>query len=321
MKCTVLTSAIVLSVMLACPLHLLGEQKSAELPASTQVENIPSSTVAALGYDSFSVLIDGAVTKLSATDYIRGVVAAEMPALYETEALKAQAIAAYTFACYRKSTKGDAEYDITADSKTDQAYISDAAAREKWGEKAEEYLNKIQDAVCAVEGMLLTYNGECALSVYHAISSGTTASCKDVWGKDLPYLVGVTSVGDTLDTNYLTTANFSEEELATKLSELTEIDGKPQDWFKNLKVADCARVISLELCQKQVSGQEIANLLGLRSANFEISYGNGTFTFTVRGYGHGVGMSQVGANYMAKQGSSYKEILCHYYTGCEIAKG
>ncbi len=322
MKCTVLTSALLLSVMLASPLHLLREQKlptgDVSAPAATEIENIPSATVKARSFDTFSVLIDGEIQKLSAKDYIRGVVAAEMPALYEAEALKAQAVAAYTFACYRKSTKGDTEHDITADSKTDQAYTSDAACHEKWGDKADEYLDKIAAAVDAVEGELLTYNGECALSVYHAMSSGTTTACYDVWGKDLPYLVSVASVGDTLDSDYLTTAQFSEAELKEKLLPLAEINGEPQDWFKNLKVADSKRVVELELCGKSVSGGEIASALELRSANFEISYEGGTFTFTVRGYGHGVGMSQVGANYMAKQGSSYKEILYHYYKGCEI---
>lgn len=318
MKCTVLTSVIVLSVMLASPLHLLGESRVSEVPAATEIENIPSTSPEALVYDTFSVLIDGSVQELSRADYIRGVVAAEMPALYEAEALKAQAIAAYTFACYRKSTRGDAEYDITADSKTDQGYVSDAACREKWGEKAEEYLQKIADAVDAVDGMLLTYNGDCALSVYHAMSSGTTAACYDVWGKDLPYLVEVPSIGDTLDSDYLTTAEFSADELNSKLSKLSEIKGEPQDWFKNLKVAPSARVVSLELCGKEISGGKIASTLELRSANFEISYSEGKFIFTVKGYGHGVGMSQVGANYMAKQGSDYKEILYHYYKGCEI---
>ena len=320
MKCTVLTSAIVLAVMLASPLHLLSEPTTSTLPAATEIESIKEEAPKALGYDSFSVLVNGSVEELSRTDYIRGVVAAEMPALYETEALKAQAVAAYTFACYRKATRNDSQYDITTDSKTDQCYTSDAECHEKWGEKAEEYLQKINDAVKAVDGMLLTYNGDCALSVYHAISSGTTAACRDVWGKDLPYLVEVPSIGDALDSGYLTTAQFTSDELKSKLSTLSELTGEPQDWFKNLKVATSSRVVSLELCGTTVSGGAVASALGLRSANFEISYCDGSFTFTVKGYGHGVGMSQVGANYMAKQGSDYKEILYHYYNGCKLIK-
>lgn len=220
MKCTVLTSLIVLVVMLACPIGLIKNTEATTTDVAATVSGITEnkSSPSACEYKEFSVLIDGKTTTLSRKDYIRGVVAAEMPALYETEALKAQAVAAYTFACYRAEGRKGLDYDVTADSQTDQGYVSDAAAREKWGEKAEEYLDKIDRAVSDVEGQLITYNGECALAVYHAMSSGTTTACRDAWGKDIPYLVEVSSTGDKINEKYISTAEFTGDELAQKLS-------------------------------------------------------------------------------------------------------
>lgn len=320
MKCTVLTSLIVLVVMLACPIGLIKNTEAATTDVAATVSGITEnkSSPSACEYKEFSVLIDGKTTTLSRKDYIRGVVAAEMPALYETEALKAQAVAAYTFACYRAEGRKGLDYDVTADSQTDQGYVSDAAAREKWGEKAEEYLDKIDRAVSDVEGQLITYNGECALAVYHAMSSGTTTACRDAWGKDIPYLVEVSSTGDKINEKYISTAEFTGDELAQKLSAYATASSDAKNWFKNITVADSKRVVSLEFCGKELSGSTVSKALSLRSSNFSIEYNGEKFVFTVLGYGHGVGMSQTGANYMAQQGSSYKEILMHYYKGCEI---
>lgn len=321
MKCTVLTSLIVMVVVLACPIGLIENQKIEAADAAISIKDFTESKNSASPtekFKEFSVLIDGTPTKLSRRDYIRGVVAAEMPALYENEALKAQAVAAYTFACYRAARRTELPYDVTADSQIDQGYTSDAAAREKWGANAQQYLDKIDAAVAAVEGELLTYNGECALAAYHAMSSGVTTACRDAWGTDVPYLTEVTSTGDCLDEKYLSTAEFTPDELAEKLSGYKAASGDAENWFKNITVADSKRVVSLEFCGEKLTGSDVSKALALRSSNFSIEFNGEKFIFTVLGYGHGIGMSQTGANYMAKQGSSYKEILLHYYKGCKI---
>lgn len=260
----------------------------------------------------------GKIEKISANDYLCGVLAAEMPASYETEALKAQAVAAYTFALYRKERTKE-KYDITDDYKTDQSYTPLSQAQEKWGEKSSEYTAKIKSAVASVSGMYLSYENKTALSVYHAISSGKTESCKEVWGNDIPYLVATDSAFDKTSPSYISTLTLSVAELKEKLKGYT-ITESTQDYFKNIKKTDSGRVKTLNLCGKEVTGSDIQKALYLRSASFDVVCQNDSFTFTVYGYGHGVGMSQYGANAMAKQGSSYKEILYHYYKGCKIKK-
>lgn len=259
----------------------------------------------------------GKVEKISASDYLCGVLAAEMPATYETEALKAQAVAAYTFALYKKERSKE-NYDISDDYKTDQSYTPLSKAQEKWGEKSAEYTAKIKSAVAAVNGMYLSYGGETALSVYHAISSGRTESCKEVWGSELPYLVSVDSTFDKTSPSYISTLTLTTAELKEKLKSLNNLDGNAENYFKDIKKTDSGRVKTVNLCGKEVTGSDIQKALSMRSANFDITYQNDTLTFTVYGYGHGVGMSQYGANAMAKQGSSFKEILYHYYKGCKI---
>ncbi|MBR6573063.1 MAG: stage II sporulation protein D [Clostridia bacterium] len=251
-------------------------------------------------------------------DYIFGVVAAEMPALYSDEALKAQAIAAYTYAIYKSNQNTLEDYDITDNFQTDQAFTSIEKAREKWGEDANIYEEKIRNAVRSVSGKKITYNGIPILSVYHAISSGKTESALDVWGGNYDYLVSVDSMGDKLSPNYLSIAEFSVDDLRTKLSSLAEFSGEAKDYFGEIVRTESGTVKTINLCGKATSGNSIRAALDLRSANFDVSFSSDKFVFTVRGYGHGIGMSQYGAHYMAMQGKTYEEILKHYYKGCEI---
>ena len=251
-------------------------------------------------------------------DYLFGVVAAEMPALYSDEALKAQAVAAYTYALYKTNQNALENYDITDNFQTDQAFITVDKAREKWGEDADTYENKIRNAVKSVKGKKLTYNGSPILSVYHAISSGKTESAFDIWGGSYDYLVSVDSVGDKLSPNYMTTAEFHLDDLKSKLSTLCEFSGDAKDYFGEIIRTESGSVRTVNICGNAVSGSSIRAALDLRSANFEVAFSEGKFIFTVIGYGHGIGMSQYGAHYMAMQGKTYEEILIHYYKGCEI---
>ena len=317
MKRLYLVSIFILMIaMLFFPLAARGDKNGDEnLPAMGEPFLEPQSsekkTLRVLRRES------GEVEEMSVEDYLFSVVAAEMPALYETEALKAQTVAAYTYAM-RKAEASDKDYDITDDSSVDQAFTSRDKAREKWGENADTYEEKIRSAVKSVLYETVTYNGKLILAAYHAISSGKTENAADIWGGEYSYLVSVESAGDKLSPNYLSIVTFTEEEFKEKLSDLVSLSGDAASWFGDIGKTDSGSVMTAVVGGKAVSGGEIRNALSLRSSNFDLSYADGAFTFTVRGYGHGIGMSQYGAHYMAMQGKNYKEILLHYYPGCEV---
>ncbi len=318
MKKMMCISVIITLIMVICPLTVI--KNTEVLPATAVIPDSKPDEITAS--DSFRVsnTETGETKIISSKEYIFSVVAAEMPALYESEALKAQAVAAYTFACRRKAENIEKTYDITTDPSTDQGFISRVDAMERWGEKAEEYAKKIDDAVEATESLMITYKGQPISAVYHAISSGKTESCDNVWGQDLPYLKPVASEGDRLSPDYITEATFSVDQLKDKLSEITDFSGKEENFFGKCKTTESKSVTEITVCGKEVTGAKIRSLLNLRSSAFEVKYTDGQFIFTVYGYGHGVGMSQYGANYMAKQGYTFKEILSHYYTDCKIEK-
>ncbi len=257
------------------------------------------------------------IEKISAQDYIIGVIAGEISPLSSPEALKAQAVAAYTFALYRKAKAADHDYDLTDSPKTDQCYVSPQKAKEKWGEKYDEYNSLIKSAVKEVYGQKITYNGDIILAAYHAISAGATDSAKDVWGSDIPYLVSVQSMGDKLSKNYVSSVSFTEEELTEKMKTLSS-DTAQGNRFSDISASQNGLVISINYCGKKYKAEEIRKALSLASCHFTLEYKDGTYYFTTLGYGHGVGMSQCGAEYMAKQGLDYKQILTHYYKNCKV---
>lgn len=312
MKNFVISAVSVVVALLLIPLWTVAAKKSGAVKAASGAAISEKEPTAAVFHDSFKLLNHetGEISKISATDYIIGVVSAEMPALYETEALKAQAVAAYTFACYKRDTS-DTEYDVSTDFNTCQGYSSPAALKEKWGENYDTYYTKIEAAVKAVSGELLCYDGKTALTVYHAISSGKTNACSDVWGKELPYLRSVESIGDKLSKDYISTVTLTKGEVCEKL-------GVTGESFSDIKKLESGLISSLSFGGKALTGSDVQSALDLRSAAFDVAAQGESFTFTVYGYGHGVGMSQAGADYMAKQGSTYKEILYWYYPGTEI---
>ena len=309
----------VLAFMFILPLGVMKKPETAKVSAVANEVVLQDSSFRA---DTFRVLDkdSGTVTKMTAEEYIFGVLAAEMPALYDEEALKAQAVAAYTFALNRQTENADKDYDITTDMGTDQSFITEEKAREKWGDKADEYCDKLKGAVKEVENFAVTYDGKPILAVYHAISSGKTEDCENVWGKAYPYLKSVASPGDSLAPDYISKAVFSADDLRDKLSKTVELSGEPQDYFGKTERTASGTVKSIEVCGSDLSGGEIRSALSLKSSDFEVLYKDGEFVFTVYGYGHGVGMSQYGADCMAKQGSDFKEILLHYYRGCRVEK-
>ena len=317
MKGTFIVTIAVVFSMLAIPLSSLNAENSTVISTAKPQENVLYEKTEQ--EEKIKVLKDGKIYEYDVKDYVFGVVAAEMPALYEKEALKAQAVAAYTYVLYKKeSTSGD--YDISANPMVAQCFITRQEAAERWGEKANEYAQKIDECIKAVEGQILVYDNKPILAAFHAISSGKTNNCSDVWSKDLPYLKSVDSMGDCLCDGYLSEATFTAEELAEKLKDVNMASGEPKNYFSDIKTTDNGYVKELKYCGQTIRGAKLCELLKLRSSNFEIKFNENAFTFNVKGYGHGVGMSQTGADYMAKQGSNYEEILLHYYSGAKLQK-
>lgn len=312
-------AAIITAFMLLVPLAVLGEEKVTQ-------ENVTQTAVLQNKKekkgDIFKVYNHETkeITEMSAEDYIFCVVAAEMPALYEVEALKAQAVASYTYACYKREENKDKEYDISTDFNTDQSFKSEEKAREDWGENADLYVEKIKKAIKSVTGQKITYKGETILAVYHAVSCGVTYSAKDVWGKEIKYLQSADSNGDKTAKKYMQTFEFSESELKEKLGTLIS---KPEDntpLLGEVKAKGNGLVEYVKVYGQKVKGSDIRTALGLASSNFKFEKNDGKYIFTTLGYGHGVGMSQNGANVLANEGKNYKQILKHYYTGTKISK-
>ena len=313
MKKTLIIGMVLAVVMILTPLAVQGTGERDETVAVETVAKPQAKKTN--GDDCFRILNTETkeVTTISAKNYIFGVVASEMPALYEEEALKAQAVASYTYACYKRNANKGEIYDLTDDFTLDQCYQTEENLQEKWGEHWEEYSKKIKTALNAVEGEMLTYKDAPILAVYHALSGGYTYSAKEVWGKDIEYLIGVSSESDTLEENYITVKEFTEKEIEKCFDrkEGEKVFGKSETNSKGL-------VEKILVYGKEISGNEVRSKLDLPSENFTVSERNGKFIFTCKGYGHGVGMSQKGANSMAKQGFTYKEILLHYYQGAKL---
>ena len=257
---------------------------------------------------------DGSIKNINIDDYIIGVVAAEMPASFEPEALKAQAVAARTYAMYKKETR-NLDYDLIIGTK-DQAYQTNEELLKKWGVSFFKNYLKVRDAVLATEGEILTYNGQTINAFYFSMSNGYTENVESVFKSDLPYLKSVPSTWDNESIkNYEFTKTISKEDFCKSL----EI---PCDNIKieNIQKTSSNRVASLTINDKTFLGTKVRSLLGLRSTDFTIECLDNDIKITTKGYGHGVGMSQYGANGMAKENHNYKEILNYFYQNTEISK-
>ncbi len=243
-------------------------------------------------------------------DYIVGVVAAEMPASFSLEALKAQAVASRTFALYKiKSSKND--YDVVTDV-SDQAYITMDEMHEKWQNDFFQYYPKVREAVEETKNKILTFNGEVICAFYFAMSNGYTEETALVFGDTQDYLKSVESPWEKDLKNFEVTITLSQEEFCQKLDISCEkINISDIDYSKT------GRVNSLKINNKTFKGAVVRSLLGLRSTDFSIDVSD-DITITTRGYGHGVGMSQYGANEMAKLGKNYEEILNYYYQDVKL---
>ncbi|MCX7614905.1 MAG: stage II sporulation protein D [Clostridiales bacterium] len=279
-----------------------------------------------------TVLIAGEVKELTMEEYLPGVLAAEIPASFPVEALKAQAVAARTYAVYKKklvelgskppeSHKGAVLCD---DPKHCKGYVDlDAKAKELWGSKADEYVKIIKNAVKDTDGVIVTYDNQPIAAVFHAAAAKKTESAADVWGTATPYLKSVDSPGGDVSPRYigtveLTGANFKEKFL--KQYPTAKLNTPIGTWFKASKRSQAGGVISVEVGGVRVSGIAIREMFSLNSTNFTLSYNNDSITFHTTGYGHGVGLSQYGARLMALEGKTYEDIVKWYYQGVTLKK-
>lgn len=265
----------------------------------------------------------GEVENLKIDEYLYGVVAAEMPANFEKEALKAQAIVARTYTAYKIHNGSKHENaDICDDAKCCQAWITKEERFEKWNEtERENNWNKIVSAVDETAGKIITYNGEPINAFFHSNSGGTTETASNVWGGgDYPYLQSVATVGEESYTQYASTITLSKEEIVQKLQVNYPdivIDWNTENPIQILEYNESGRIRTIKFGNKNISGVEARTIFGLKSAKFTVEI-NETVTFNVVGYGHGVGLSQTGADSMAKSGANCEQIINHYYTNVKI---
>ena len=318
--------------LMLLPLAALGDAATAKappiLPASPTPVIEPSPAPTPGEWDSTHTLRvlqkDGTVEVLTAAEYLWRVLAAEMPASFEGEALRAQAVCARTYSIWKQAagSHGADGADVCTDSSCCQAYRSPEDAAQRWAEDEAVYSAKIAGAVADTDGQVLTYGGAPIQAVFFSSADGYTADAMEVWGRSLPYLVQVDSPEGDEVPNYRSTVTLTADDvrkLAKDAGLECDLSGRTSTWFQNLTRSASGRVASVELGGVSLTGGAARRLVSQRSARFDVTEEGGVFTFSVTGYGHGVGMSQYGANAMAKTGSGWREILAHYYTGAELS--
>lgn len=290
-------------------------------------ENIDTTPYQYSNFNTIKVLhtATNTIEEMNLDEYLYGVVSAEMPVDFDIEALKAQAIVARTYTIYtimnNQAKHGDAQ--ICDDSKCCQAWITKEGRMNRWDEdKRENNWNKIVYAVNETKGKIITYDGKPINAFFHSNSGGATEAPVNVWGgSGYPYLKTVETSGEDGYEQYSSEVECSKEEFVAKIRE------KHSDFSINFDDADCIQIIeytsggrikTVKIGNQNLSGVEVRTLFGLKSAKFDIRIDGELVKFKVTGYGHGVGMSQTGADSLAKQGYGYEDIIKHFYTGVEI---
>ena len=257
------------------------------------------------------------VTEWDMDEYLVGVVLAEMPASFEPEALKAQAVVARTYARKAYTTGGKhGDGSVCVLPSCCQGYTEESLYLSGGG--TEEALEKVRAAVLATSGQVLTFGGELIEATYFSCSGGSTEDAVAVWGTDYPYLRAVDSPGEEDAAHFTDTVTFAPEELEQALD--VTLSGPPHTWISGIRYTHGGGVDTIAIGGKYFRGTELRSLLGLRSTAFEIRAEEKLVTIITRGYGHRVGMSQYGADAMASAGNNYQQILSHYYPGTELTR-
>ena len=333
LKIIIIMSFVVLGIMILLPVIFLSNSSNNNLSVfNLNNSNIIKNSGLSFPYDGKVRLYrreKGSVEEIDLEEYIKGVVASEMPANFDEEALKAQAVAARTYYINKRVNPcKDAKSNGAeiCDSTDCQVYMDKQERVSKWSKKdSETNWNKINEAVESTKGEVLTYDGVILeYPQYFAVSSGKTEDAVDVFSINVPYLKSTESSGEEIAPKYETTSTISVDDFINK------IKAKYNDAeISRRNIRNCIEVESytqggsvkeIRVGNKNLRGVELRKILNLNSTNFSVSYKGNDIIFSCRGYGHGVGMSQWGANVMAKEGSKYDEILKHYYNGVDIEK-
>lgn len=256
------------------------------------------------------------VEKINLEDYLVGVVSGEVPVSFEKEAIKAQAVAARTYALKQIENHKNYEYDVKDDTSS-QVYQTDEKLRNKWGNNYDEYVKKIKECVKETEGEYVSYNNEVIYAFFFSTSNGKTEDNKNVFGKDLPYLKVVDSSFDESETKNFTTVKIVSLDDFYKQLNLEKSDELN---ITDIVRTESGRISSIMVNGKAFTGRDFQKRLSLRSNDFTIQKNNENITITTKGFGHGVGMSQYGANALAKRHKTYDEILKYYYQGTNLQK-
>ena len=262
----------------------------------------------------------GKVEKMKLNDYVVLSVCAEIMPGYNEQAIMAQAVACRTYALYMiKNGKYD-KADISDDYTIHQGFISKDDLEKKWGDRFDTYFQRIVSCVEKVQNKAISFDGDIIQPAFFALCSGKTENASDVWGEDVKYLKSVISTGDELAENLTSVVKMSKDEFVSCCESLKgcDLSSDASQWIGKAERTDSGAVRKITVGGKSYTGAQAQKAFELRSNNFTVEYNDPDFVFTVTGNGHGVGMSQYGADYMARLGSSYEEILKHYYTGVEI---
>lgn len=334
MKPKIILISLFLILMLAIPfLSKIINAKSAieqiKSVFSEKLENTPKASKNEK-ISEFKVLDEatGEILNINIKDFLIRSVACEMDPEFEIEALKAQTVAAFTyFKNLQKKNQNNKEelktYDFKVNSENRIYYMKEEILKERWGDNYEKYREKFSNLVESVLGEVLKKDGEYIKALYFSISSGNTENIKDVFGSDESYLVSVPSPYDQLSPGYLSKKEVTVKEfietLESKLNK-TGIVADQDNMIGQIERTKTGMVKNIQIGKETITGRKMREFFDLRSANFDIEKNGDKIIFTVRGYGHSVGLSQYGANEMAKQGATYSHILSWYYKGANLEK-
>ena len=325
---TIFFSILIIILMIVTPMFIIKTMPAKANSEETPVpdKNEENNNIILKGDETIRVNItkENRIEEVPLEEYVKSVVSGEMPATFNDEALKAQAIAARTYVASKKIKACNlSEGADVCDTTHCQVYISKESRLEKWESNANENWDKISKAVDATKGMVLTYNNELVLyPQFFSTSSGMTENAVDVFSSDVPYLVSTDSKGEEVAPRFESESPFDINEFVNKINEkYPEAELSASNLQGNIEIinrSEAGGVKEIRLGKTKVKGSEFRLAIGLNSTNFEYSINNESIVFKCKGYGHGVGMSQWGANVMGKNGSKYTEILTHYYTGVNI---
>lgn len=325
---TLFFSILILIFMIVAPMLIV---KSMPVKASSEEIIAPDinendNLITIDGNEKIKVYItkEDRIEEVPIEEYVKSVVSGEMPASFSDEALKAQAVAARTYIMSKRSRPCDiAKGGDVCDTTHCQVYISKDVRLEKWEDKATENWDKISKAVDATKGKVLTYDNKLVLyPQFFSTSSGMTENAVDVFSNDVPYLVSTESSGEEIAPKYEAETPFNINDFVNKVNEkYPSAELTAENIQGNIEIvsrSDAGGVKEIRLGKTKIRGLDFRLAFGLNSTNFEYTVSGEQIIFKCKGYGHGVGMSQWGANVMAKNGSNYEEILKHYYKGIEL---